>query len=456
MLATERRGRWRWFWKSQLGFNFGFQKRKPVQRPGSRGGTGYYDEHGAWQYGDRPERERPAAEDPPTSRLPGPPLELTAPTPPAPAGPSRPAKAKTYAAGGRDWEVLEPEFVQRAIGHRLKQCEDSARIYRERAGDPASRLPRRKRDEYRGHADWFDREAAKIRSGDVEHVAASAQAKYRKIVKQAISTGQPVPDEVIGQTIEFRKARDARARYDKGRRTSFGNMTAGVDASMVEARGYKVKRQDGKPIHRPMVEEIAAGIDELESVLGPLADVFRTTQLTIAHTAGKHPFMRKAGGLFVPGENTVTIGIRGVPALAHEVGHMLDYAAGSATHESVTIFPGWGPGRKKRPTTSLAEIDYRTHPDTEGARLLRDAKRTMRDVYEVKRRMRTRLNAEHDEQVRDETRRFKVQLGDYWNDPVEIWARLVEQYVATKREPAGAPNDEHEGDPKAHSPRAYY
>lgn len=29
-------------------------ERKPVQAPGSRGGKGYYDEHGQWQYGERP------------------------------------------------------------------------------------------------------------------------------------------------------------------------------------------------------------------------------------------------------------------------------------------------------------------------------------------------------------------------------------------------------------------
>jgi hypothetical protein len=42
---------------------------------------------------------------------------------------------------------------------------------------------------------------------------------------------------------------------------------------MQARRGYKAKRQDGKPLTMAQLAQIEEGIDAIEDVLGPLADV---------------------------------------------------------------------------------------------------------------------------------------------------------------------------------------
>ena len=89
-------------------------------------------------------------------------------------------------------------------------------------------------------------------------------------------------------------------------------------------RGFKVKRQDGKPITPEQIAEINQAVAEVESVVGSLQNLFLQTDITIAHTFGKHPFLSGAGGMDHYDERIVTMGTRAYNAMVHELGNWLD------------------------------------------------------------------------------------------------------------------------------------
>jgi hypothetical protein len=107
-----------------------------------------------------------------------------------------------------------------------------------------------------------------------------------------------VPESVIAQYPEFSVAATARARYQKGWRTSVANKSIAIDNTMQTDRGFKVKRQDGKPITPEQIAKINQAVAEVESIVGSLQDLFLQTDITIAHTSGKHPFLSGAGGMY--------------------------------------------------------------------------------------------------------------------------------------------------------------
>jgi len=74
---------------------------------------------------------------------------------------------------------------------------------------------------------------------------------------------------------------------------------------MRKEEGFKVKRQDGKPITEEQIKEISTGVDEMVKVLGPeLRDMMRGTDLTISHTNGNtHSFQTPAD--VSPGDRTI-------------------------------------------------------------------------------------------------------------------------------------------------------
>jgi len=255
---------------------------------------------------------------------------------------------------------------------------------------------------------------------------------YIKTVKEAIKSGKQVPQAVIEQYDEFREAQSSRQRYNKARHTSFANISAAVDDTMQAGRGYKVKRQDGKPITRAQIDEIAAGMTEIESVLGDLKDILAAINLTIAHTSGKHPFLSTAVGLYSVKERTVSTGTlspltrKRIPSLAHELAHCIDFEAGAALGAEVPYH--LRTGRQAVSISSLAECDdYRN----EGGRaLLMDADASMKDtvtVYRLSRR--GGAKTPEDEEMAEIV---KWCLGPYFRRSIELWARLVEQYISTR------------------------
>jgi len=156
--------------------------------------------------------------------------------------------------------------------------------------------------------------------GITEQARQGAYEIYVKLVKEAIKHGKPVPEPVIAQYPEFTVAANARARYQKGWKTSFADQSIAVDNTMQTDQGYKVKRQDGKK----QIAEIDQAVAEVESVEGSLQDLFLQTDITIARTSGKHPFLSGAGGMYHYNEKTVTMGTHPCNAMAHELGVWLD------------------------------------------------------------------------------------------------------------------------------------
>jgi len=392
-----------------MGFDFS-AKRKEVEHPGSRGGHGYFDEHGRWQYGDRPTGPAP------------PPLTLTptAPTPrPALYGETLPEHAKQYVAPGhpdagkgdvsdQPWEVLEGPFITVQTACNIKRVERQGKHTLAR--------------------EWGDPNSPKGRELRVQ-----LRALYGKAVRLAISKGKPVPREVIrqGGWPEFRKAVHARQRYEKGYHTSFANRSIAVTEQLVVSHGVKVKRQDGKPMTMEQRQHLANGVRELADAvgMGDLSDVWRGMDVTLAHTNGRMPFLRKAGGLWIPDERTVSVGVKGMNAIAHELlGHALDAMAGIRANYSVREEVRKG---KWEHVNYISSVDK--FGDTNGARLMRMATASMRDPAAVKKMM-TIEGANMSPDQLENLRVLKAGLGHYWSRPFEIWARLVEQYVATVRD----------------------
>jgi ppGpp synthetase/RelA/SpoT-type nucleotidyltranferase/SAM-dependent methyltransferase len=358
---------------------------------------------------------------------------LAAVTPPSPTvtPPRWPEKAKTYADTAEHWEVLEGEFLRDAVGRERRRLEGNIRAYQAAIDEKHARA--------REYAVFMQDAREQLTHLEAHGLRPQREAllrsQYQRIVKTAISKGKPVPREVIAQSADFRTAMGARARYEKAWRTSFANVSSAVDARMVETRGYKVKRQDGHAIMQDQRDEIAQGVSEVEEALGPLADLFRQTALTIAHTSGKHPFLKTAAGLYQTGEVTISTGIAGldkrpIPVLAHELGHWLDFEAGRATGVKARRVTGsWGRA-KLRASSSVADADFsKAGP---GYQLLMDARATINNVREVERTLKLHLNATADLKEKARIERTKVTLGPYWREPAEVWARLVEQFVATR------------------------
>lgn len=310
---------------------------------------------------------------------------------------------------------LEHEYVQR----RLSSCIASFTKSLERACSG-------NRDRVtRGLAYWT--EALKSHQSGREHQGATRVKKmYAKALSRALRDGSPL-SKTVEESDAYRKAVENRRRYEKGRHTSFANQSAAVDASMKAERGYKTKRQDGKPMTPEQLADIDAIVTDLESVVGPMVNLFAKTDLTIAHTNGKHPFMRSSGGIYHSTERTISVGVvvAGSPirAGAHELTHWLDAEAGAAMGVNSRL---WNTsGRRSYDSTYLSEFVGRLEDDSEHE-LITDAWRSVNRMSEAHQLFSRRTKST------DERDRVRASLGPYWSRRCEIYARLVEQWIATK------------------------
>lgn len=266
--------------------------------------------------------------------------------------------------------------------------------------------------------------------------------EYMLLVKDAIRRGEPVPSEIIAQRVEFQRAFTGRQRYEKGRHTSFANASVAVDTRLLTTRGFKAKLQNGKPMLSETMDELARGLDEIEAVIGPLGDLLRATNLTIAHTLGKHPFMRgDAGGLYVPSERTVTVGTmthsgRLIRSLAHELlGHWLDYEAGRAFGVTTRVRKG----KRFVDASALSEYSVRYGLHEADALLRLDGSLIAQAASLIRDRALaqkvTRKQVPNDVELGEEDieiYKFVLGHGDYWLAPREILARLCEQFCAKR------------------------
>jgi hypothetical protein len=344
------------------------------------------------------------------------------------------------------WRMTEDEFVAQEIEADRKRHENGVKNNRE---ELAGKVPPKKRQTLEAQIEFWSRRVAGLsdpKSSEYTSAVMNAREKWEATVKAAISKGLPVPREIIDGNAAFEKAAGGRARYDKGRRTSFANQTEGVDSSTVESRGFKSKRQDGKPIPESQRKSIEAAVTEVEEVLGDLSDLMRDTNLTIAHTSGLFPFMNSsAGGMYHPTDRTITMGTQIGPflqkALAHEFGHWLDFEAGRAAGVKVRMLTKGG---KSWEGSSLSEASAKFSSDdatkaqqAEERSLIERASQSMTDPYKAARILRADPSKATTQEEKDLLRSQQFKLTPYWRDPREVWSRLFEQYVGTKRGKSG-------------------
>lgn len=346
----------------------------------------------------------------------------------------------------KSWEKPEAEFIRSRLMNLARR---HARGVEEAKTDLEKLRPSAHRQRAQLEMNikaWSERETTYRQAMDgVENTRTASVIKelrdeYIKTVKKAISTGEKVPAAIIAQRPEFKKAVDARARYDKGRHTSFANESAAIDRTNRDARGYKTKRQDGKQITEAQKAEIESIVDDVEQAVGPLADILRSTGLTIAHTSGKYPFMKSsASGLYHPSDRSITIGLTliGIKmrAATHELGHWLDYVAGEAKSLTTRVPNKSG---KYAESSALSEVAKRaSYTDTdamlaEERGLINDATRKINETYKVMKKLRADSGKAETQEQKQEIEEVKFRLTPYWREPREVWARLFEQYVANK------------------------
>lgn len=335
------------------------------------------------------------------------------------------------------WELTEEEFFQR----KQREAANKYLTYAKNIEDNLAELKdhqtaRRTKLEETQQA-WLTMYHRTLEEPSDERKR-KMREEYKNYIKKEISRGRKVPDRVLNQPRykeEFRVAVTSREIYEKGWKTSFANRSAAIDDSMQRDRGYKVKRQDGSAITNAQIEEINQGMDEINAALDEdLSDIYRMVDLTISHTNGKHPFLDKAMGGYMPSERTATIGVKRLfgkgafPATTHEVlGHMLDFEAGQRLGASTQIV---NKSRTKvYECSALSEED--SSDKTGDAELIRKARWSMNQPAMVKRMSRRK----YEPKTEGEQEQYEVvnlTLGAYWESPREIWARLCEQYVSTQ------------------------
>ena len=237
----------------------------------------------------------------------------------------------------------------------------------------------------------------------------SYRATYIKDVKKLISSGYDVPPEIIDQFPDFKKAVDARARYEKGFNTSFANESTGIDRSTAESYGFKVKNQDGTPIEPKEIQHITDAADEVQEVIGGYRDVMQALDLTVAHTKGKFPFLRgDTGGLYTGKHRTISVGVGQVKAFAHELFHAIDDASG---------------------TMSTAVTKHYAKGGEYDRALVDEAKKTMNGTtHQIENAM--KLKPDMSEAEKKAAQLVRLQLTGYYRTDHEVAARLAEQYVA--------------------------
>ena len=343
----------------------------------------------------------------------------------------RPREAMTYGSPeqSQHWQVAEPDYIEKRFAEKVKTYErgideKKAEVEKAKPGTKA------RNDALMTQKFWED-QLQRFKDRD-PRLAQSFKNEYNDLVKKAVSQGKPVPEAVIAQKREFETAKDARERYEKGRHTSFANKSAAINDTMQKEEGFKVKRQDGKPITDEQIQEIRESVQDVAKVLGPLKDIMGGVDLTIVHTSGTYPFlMNDAAGLYNDFDRRITLGLKGAwtkkpyAVFAHEFGHLIDIKGGNLLERKTRTYTKGGKGYD---STSLAEAEARSP-------LIDQAKKSINDMREVKDLFRMMDNKKADDMTEAEktaAEMVKVKLGPYFYEPREIFARLFEQYIGNE------------------------
>jgi hypothetical protein len=342
--------------------------------------------------------------------------------------------------GVQSYEVSEQDYIDRQSEKEKNRLNSNIKFYQDAittaSTDPMLRNKKRKIDEYQFYIELSKRRLARLETPEgkamLEH---SYKENYILLVKEAIKHGEPVPDEVVEQRPEFQVAKNSRQRYEKGLHTSFANKSAAVNAVMFHEKGYKVKRQDGKPIAPDQISEIDSGINEVQEATGPSKDIMHKSDLTIAHTSGTFPFLNSTSlGIYHPAENTITTGVQlnisgkksELRSLGHEYGHWLDYQAGSENKKGYEFYTnGKSSRRVKSYRSALSKSEEYSNFLYEKANHNMNNSRAVRLAQNP-----SQLGRPMTQEEKEQAKEWNARIGSYYRDPREVWARLVEQYIA--------------------------
>jgi len=137
------------------------------------------------------------------------------------------AVQKRQSQGVHPYEMTQAQYVDERVRRETKQYEraiESEKGYLEQIKDKAR--PKEK-EKMQWKIEMWEKQLTRLKSGEWKRVNTNYLGEqYAKMVKKAISTGQPVPQHVINQAPQFKAAQTARERYEKGWKTSFANRSS--------------------------------------------------------------------------------------------------------------------------------------------------------------------------------------------------------------------------------------
>jgi hypothetical protein len=253
---------------------------------------------------------------------------------------------------------------------------------------------------------------------------AYCRKQYQKNLRKALRCGHQIPEAILDQAPVYRKIRDDYLAYQKGRATSFS--PSGVDASLLDEYGVRVKHQDGSvvtPATLDYVRHTLANIEEMFRFHDCYDFSFRRLfdpPLTVAHTQGLHPFMRDSGGLFRPNTGdadwtpSISIGCKYVDSGAHELAHAIDWY----TKRPPDVTDGQKPYARDHASDWM--------PDNLYCRLL-DGCNNARDLDRL---LALQKYADEPEDVVKAIRVAKIR-GRYWRRRNEVFARAIDQLTSS-------------------------
>jgi hypothetical protein len=183
--------------------------------------------------------------------------------------------------------------------------------------------------------------------------------------------------------------------------------------SELEVYGCRLKRQNGMPVSAEEQAGISIGLEQLWQAIGDLSDLCHATGVVIAHTAGRRILHKKKNvlGTFDSFSNEIVVGASGISglvsiaSLAHELaGHWLDQIGMPPTrwvHNLISEDLAFS-----RKAIAVSFLD---------AWLRRDESLLSQAMWRTNHFSSPRVYAK-----------------DTLLKPSEVWARLVEQWVAWK------------------------
>lgn len=169
---------------------------------------------------------------------------------------------------------------------------------------------------------------------------------YIDAVKKDISKGYKYPVEVLQYDKSFITAVSSRERYEKGLNTSFSADDARIVFDDADTIGAGMKRQDGTEIPQHQKDEIRLGVKDFSEVLGlDMKKIAQNDRWVYVHLNGKNPFLKSGvAGLYRKDvtNHSISISVGGIEkiykvengkrvavdintVMAHELGHAIDY-----------------------------------------------------------------------------------------------------------------------------------